>query len=507
MLRLVVQNRSNMLLSKTFLLRTLLFLGSCTALQAAPGPLREKLAHKIPDIERIDTIISAYNDLKDEVPLKQKSTKAIEKWLTNKAYFVGSRFYDHNLLFDKLPKLKKNKQFKAAYKEFISKITYYNNPTDTDKKITILFTGAYGGGHKAPTMAIKAYLEHKGYTIQLIDVDERENRYSPEVDGYTKADLYAEVYQKLNDPAKAKELGRKLSKAQPIEDRRFLGDIREEVAEFGPKHILAVAHHKPRLAYISYVLGCPMTYIHTDHGFRPMLQSILTEQKRLKKPLIRFGLIGDDKLFKAKKEKKRQVVRVDFPVRASFKPISPSRLKSLRKRMQIEDNAYVVKVAMGQNGLAKDIKKILVRMIEEEKKLKNPLYVYVVCGRNEQLQEQLAPFANAKGKIHIKILGFLEEKEMAKIDRASDVWITKPGGSTSAELVETQKQMLYEINASHGWEKSNAAQLKKLGLAKKMSKKRSIIKQIQERINRHKKINKKKLPRSQWQAQIDKIVS
>ncbi len=496
-----------MLLTKAFWLHSLLLFAGCTALQAAPGPLREKLAHKIPDIERIDTIVDAYKELKEEAHLKQKTTKAIEKWLTNKAYFVGSRYYNHNLLLEKLPSLKKNKAFKNAYKDFIKKITYHDVATDTDKKITILFTGAYGGGHKAPTMAIKNYLEEKGFTIQLIDVDERENRYSPEVDGYTKADIYAEVYQKLNDPVKAKELSRKISKAQPIEDRRFLGDIREEVAAFGPKHILAVAHHKPRLAYISYVLGIPMTYIHTDHGFRPMLSSILAEQKRLKKPLIKFGMIGDDKLFKAKKETKRQLVRIDFPVRPSFQPVSTNKLKSLRKKLNIEHNAYVVKVAMGQNGLAKDIKKILVRMLEEEKKLKNPLYVFVVCGKNEQLKKDLTPFASARGKIHIKILGFLEEKEMAEIDRASDVWITKPGGSTSAELLETQKQMLYEINAAHHWEKSNAAYLKKFGLAKMMSKKHSLIKQIEERINRHKKIDKKKLPRSKWKEQIDTIVS
>ncbi len=494
-----------MLLKKIWL-HSLLVLVGYSGLQAAPGPLREKLAHKIPDIERIDTIIDAYNELKKEVSLKQKTTKEIEKWLTNKAYFVGSRYYDHNLLLKKIPSLKKNRAFKDAYKNFIRKITYSKVATDGDKKITILFTGAYGGGHKAPTMAIKNYLEQKGYTIQLIDVDERENQYSPEVDGYTKADIYAEVYQKLNDPVKAKELSRKISKAQPLEDRRFLGDIREEVAAFGPKHILAVAHHKPRLAYISYVLGIPMTYIHTDHGFRPMLTSILNEQKRLKKPLIKFGMIGDDKLFK-KKETKKQLIRVDFPVRPSFQPVSPSQLKSIRKKLHIEDNAYVVKVAMGQNGLAKDIKKILVRMLEEEKKLRNPLYVFVVCGKNEQLKSDLTPFASAKGKIHIKILGFLEEKEMAEIDKASDVWITKPGGSTSAELIETQKQMLYEINAAHGWEKSNARHLQKLGLAKMMSKKKSLIKQIEERINRHKKLDKKKLPRSKWKEQIDRVVS
>src|SRR5262249_23178874 len=153
------------------------------------------------------------------------------------------------------------------------------------------------------------------------------------------------------------------------------------------------------------------------------------------------------------------------------------------------DNAIVCKLAMGANGLAIDIKKILKRIVREEKRLKRPLNVFVICGKNEDLKEQLKHYSRAKGKITISIMGFLEEKQMADIDRVSDVWITKPGGSTSAELVQTQKQMLYEINPAHPWERCNAHYLESLHLAKKLTPNRSIIDQIKNRLHRSETID------------------
>jgi hypothetical protein len=46
-----------------------------------------------------------------------------------------------------------------------------------------------------------------------------------------------------------------------------------------------------------------------------------------------------------------------------------------------------------------------------------------------------------------------------------------------------------------------------MGLAKKLDKKKSIVKQIQKRIKHHKTLNKKALPKSRWQQQIDAIIS
>ncbi len=490
-----------------------LFLFGCTIVvqaQAKTLTFRERLAHKLPDIERVDDIVQEYNTLTRKVKLRKKTAKLFQKWLCEKSVFVGSNYYNHNLLFNKVKKLKKNRKFNKAYQQFITKLrqkakVHPKSHNGQFKRITILFTGAYGGGHRAPTMAMRNYLEGKGHIVQLIDVDEVENRYSPKINGYTKADIYAEIYQKQNDPVKARLLTRQINEAQKIEDKKYLADIRHEVGDFKPDHILAVAHHKPKLAYISYTLGIPMTFVHTDHGFNLPLKSLLQEQKKLKKPLVHFAMLDHDPLFKKAKAIKKQLVRLDFPVRESFFPASHEEKVIIRKNLRVPDDAYVVKLAMGQNGLSKDIKKILNRMQKEEKKLKKEMHVFVVCGKNTQLKKELDKF-HTKGKVHVHNLGFLNEKEMAEIDRASDVWITKPGGSTSAELVQTQKQMLYEINPAHPWEQKNANFLQKLGLAKRLGKKGSIVDQIEKRIKSHRKLNLNRLPQSSWHHQLDTII-
>lgn len=475
--------------------------------------LRESLAQKLPDIEQVDRIVSEYTVLKQRAKLDEKAANILKEWLVAKSLFIGSAYYDHNLLFKKASKLAHNDKFKRHYKKFVDAITTDDSSTwsqdqlATTKKVTILFTGAYGGGHKAPAMALNKYLTEKGHTVQLIDVDEVENRYSPQIDGYTKADIYAEVYQKQNDPEKAKELTRLINEAQRVEDKKYLTDIRQSLTEFKPDHILAVAHHKPKLSYLSYKLGIPMTYIHTDHGFNKTLLPILYEQQNIDYPLITFAMLDSkDSVYKKSPSIVRQLVRVDFPVRASFVPTSKQEQLKLKKELNVPRGAIVIKLAMGQNGLANDMKRILNRLIRERSKLKTELHVFAICGKNEALKNDLARYAKKKGKVRVHVMGFLDEQEMARIDRASDVWITKPGGSTSSELLETQKQMLYEINPAHPWEQNNADFLKSFGLAKKLAPKKAFVKQILGRIKADKKVKKKRLPRSSWQAQIDELL-
>ena len=93
-------------------------------------------------------------------------------------------------------------------------------------------------------------------------------------------------------------------------------------------------------------------------------------------------------------------------------------MAEIRSQLDIPMEAYVIKLAMGQNGLAEDMKKILRRIKEEEKKLTAPLYVYVICGRNKALKDDLESYAKSKGKVHIRVMGFLQEEEMARVDRA-----------------------------------------------------------------------------------------
>lgn len=484
------------------------------------------MATKVPDIERVDRIIEAYQKLLKQVTLSVSTQKSIISWLYKNNIFLGSAYYNHDLLYEELPKLKKNANFRKAYKKFVANIMVSpesSKSSGIQKNIAILFTGCYGGGHKTAAMAIGQHFEKMGHQVKLIDVDQIEDRYSPVVNGYTKAQIYQEVYQKEGNIKKAHFLENEIRRIRPIESNRHLQDIKEMLIEFDSEYIFAVAHHRPELGYLSYQLGVPMCYIHTDYIFHKRLVPILHEQTKLKNPLIKFSTLTDKGSFfknieeilnfkqsKFPSEIKKQLVKFGFPVRSSFAPVTVSELHSIRKELNIPVNAIVCKLAMGQNALAHEIQDILQKIQKEKIKTVREVHLFVICGKNEQLKVQLEKSLKqssvASNKLHIHILGFLNEQEMARIDQAANVWISKPGGSTCAELLRTQKQMLYVTNANHPWEKLNAEYLKELKLADKLSSKKPILEQIYKRLAVHEEINLSKLPHINWQEHATRLI-
>jgi UDP-N-acetylglucosamine:LPS N-acetylglucosamine transferase len=484
--------------------------------------LRRDMANALPDIERVDEILAQYDKLKEQKKFSKKSARAFEQWLCTKSIFLGSAFYDHNLVYKKFTHLSKDKKFKKAYDAFVKGIASPHKPAvkphlKQHKKITVLYTGSYGGGHKIPATALTTHLEKHGHTVQLIDVDAISDRYSPVIEGFTRGQIYQEVFQKQGNAKRAHTLGKMIDAAQRTSQKRYLTDLRKMIADFGSDHIFAAAHHRPKLSYLSFYLGIPMTYLHTDFVFHRQLVPILTEQMKLKRKPVSFVSLSKEDSFlkniyeglKIKKKGKlpaaarKQIVPVGFPVRPSFVPVTKEQVNNIRDKLKIPHEAIVCKLAMGQNGLAREIRDILTRLFKEEKKLSEPFHLFVICGKNDLLREDIQKLVKESlGKnslITVHLMGFLDEQEMAQIDKASDVWITKPGGSTCAELIKTQKQMLYVLNKHHSWELVNANYLKKLKLGGIFSTKKSIVSQVKERIREGNKVDHSKLPKNNWE--------
>jgi UDP-N-acetylglucosamine:LPS N-acetylglucosamine transferase len=491
--------------------------------------LREDLARKLNDIERVEDIMSAYKKMVRTSHLTPQDEWLLEDWLLQKAYFLGSTFYNHHLLFKDHAHFEKNKRFKKEFERFVEAISQERSRpqelfSTPKKNISILYTGGQGGGHKSPAAALAQFCRTQGHNVQLIDIDELENLYSPVVEGYTKAQVYAEVFQKQGDREKAHKLWQKIEAKQTPESRKYMGDARKYVQIFDTHHIFSVAHHRPGLSAISYALGIPMTYVHTDHIFNKSLVPLLKEQAKLPLPLVSFGALSETNtffghVFETLKIKNNrlpekiadQIVKLDFPVRQSFRPASKTEIEELRHELHIPRNAIVAKIAMGQNGAGDEIIAILKHIYQDAKTLKKPLCLFVICGKNEELRKKILALVERKfsdiSSIHVNVCGFMEEKEMAKVDRVSDVWITKPGGSTCAELIKTQKQMLYVLNEHHHWEATNAQYLEKLHLAAELNFEKSIIKQMNARIDESKNVNIKKLEKTDWQVHVKNILN
>src|SRR5918996_287482 len=51
---------------------------------------RKQLAQRLPDLERIDLIVSEYKKLANKAKLSKKMQSGFEKWLSTKLIYVGS---------------------------------------------------------------------------------------------------------------------------------------------------------------------------------------------------------------------------------------------------------------------------------------------------------------------------------------------------------------------------------------------------------------------------------
>ena len=495
--------------------------------------IRSELAKRLNDIDRVDQIVYAYATiLKDKIP-DSNHQKLFEQWMTGIAYFLGSQYYDHNLFFwhqQANHLFSTNAEFKAAFQTFATTIQQQTTPLHKTlntaqkvKNIAILYPGTGGGGHKAPANAMAKSLEKLGHKVTLLDTDEFEKPYDPKIGGLSRGEIFTKVYQQQGDKDKAFQMWNEGNEKQPIKDRRYMRDLSKALRDFDTDHMFVVAHHQPENASLAYQLGIPTTYVHTDNEFHHNLKELSLNQQELKKPLISFTSLSNDSDFfhylldhegkqhynQLSDPLKKQMVPLDFPVRESFQPVTKQEKMDIRETLGIAKEATVVKLAMGANGIPKDIKEIMGRIKEEAKGTANPLHVLVVCGANAELKQELDQMIAQDGNtgpVKFQILGFLNEQEMAQYDKASDVWITKPGGSTSAEANQMRKQMLYVVNPHHLWELTNARRLEKQNLAEELDNNVSILSQINKRAAIGEYVEYSNSMRESWSDQLARIV-
>jgi len=496
------------------------------ALSSMVTALREAMSKRVHDIDHVDRIITEYAKLKQRTGIDLATRKQMNLWLRRNCYYLGSKQYNHNLLFKAIPKLSNDIKFRRAFKQFVAKLVQreqvphasQKEPGSKQKRIAILYSGCYGGGHRAPATALQQNFEKNGHAAQLIDIDVFINHYSPRVQGYTRSQIYPEIFQKEGNVEKARRITKLINEQHKPERRKYLWALKNVLADYQPDHIFAVAHHRPELSYLSYQLGVPMTYVHTDYHFNKHLLPIITEQAKLPKQLVKFSALTREPCFlknlhdhlKVKNGKlppaiQKQIMRLDFPVRDSFVPINEKEIKELRATYMIPEKAVVCKLAVGQNPFKEEIRRTIMRLVSEEKEFQRPIYLFVICGSNTELKIWLEKCVHEVLKktknLFIDIRGFLDEKEMAKIDQIATVWITKPGGSTCAELVQMRKQMLYVFAPHHVWEHGNALYLQCLGLASPLSSNRPIHEQVKSRLYYYEQVKKTPPKLTSWKKQ------
>ena len=149
-----------------------------------------------------------------------------------------------------------------------------------------------------------------------------------------------------------------------------------------------------------------------------------------------------------------QVAVTGIPISSRF--AARQNPAALRKRFGLRDDLPTLLVLSGGFGLGP-----VGEILGELDKLSKPVQILVVCGRNDELRQELA-MRDRRQPTHL--FGFVQN--MPELMAVSDLVITKPGGLTSSEALAMGKP-LFILNPIPGQEAANSDFLLQNGAAMK----------------------------------------
>ncbi len=503
------------------------------------------LARALNDIDHAKAILHMYQaTLQNLLTMDEK--RLFESWLIASALYLGGKACDYDFLLNDLASFinkdsplgsavsqqkivfLKQSLFQSKFLVFLQGVTdlvsSYRRQTPIDqppiafRKVAILYPGFCGRGHRTSAEAISQFFTKKGIGVAIIDTDVIELPYAPKIiEGYTNAQLYAEVRQEEGRDEKWERLKAELDSRYRLDNRRAMKDIREILVAEQVDHIFCIAHHQPHFSSLGFQLGIGITFVHTDREFSRLLVPLVALQKKLTTNVISFSVVDtSESFFKQLLHNptnreiidlpvsvRRHFVTMGLPVRASFQPSTYGEMRRIREKAGIPINALVITACFGQNCTKREMEEFLQKVETEYQLSLETVVVHVLCGTNRSLIKLVLQKGKDSKNIVFSPLGFLSEYEMAQQFKIADVVFTKPGGSITSELIQMRKKVLYVLATDSAWEESNASLLRSSGLGQEYFKETPLQLQIQELLE--KPISLKNLPEP-WNVQLGEYI-
>ena len=201
---------------------------------------------------------------------------------------------------------------------------------------------------------------------------------------------------------------------------------------------------------MAYAPALPVTAVLTDfaaHPFwlHPAIDRYVVAHPGMKTYLIEHGIA----------EQKITVSGIPIDERFAH-PVTPSQAKTMRARLGLPLDHYVVMLMGGGLGVGP-----LATMLDELGKLQLPLFVVVVAGRNDRYRAYLESHARRLA-MRVKVVGFIAN--VHEYMQVTDLLMTKPGGLSCAEVLAARVPTILTAPLP-GPEEANAEYLQSCGAA------------------------------------------
>lgn len=302
------------------------------------------------------------------------------------------------------------------------------------KKILITYA-TYGNGHKAIAEYIANYLDKNKYEIKLLNIMDYVGflcnlslKIHNFVTGHRFERLFSFMYNTADNKVTVKLYNFLFRKI--IYNKK----VQKEFLDFNPDLVISSHFYGSNAAcYLKRkeLLDAKIMTIITDYSFHKFWTANNDKDE--------IFIVAND-IVKREMLEKNVVSKNIYPYGLPFDILKFNDVMSkekILKKYHIKENKKVILLFMGGgNGSNAYMKyyKTLVKMNMSNTE------VIVVCGKNEEVKKETELIKNYYGRKNIHILGFVNNVyELLKI---SDIVISKPGGATVTECLETKNVMI-----------------------------------------------------------------
>lgn len=399
-------------------------------------------------------------------------------------------------------------------------------PSPTKIKSIAVISGPYGGGHIATANALKNALEKK-YNIELIDECEySENAIKIATNNtYNWCTIYNVVEMKEGNWKKASILYHLNWLLMHYIAPDIRGELRRKLDNEDVDLLISAIHHINDVTSVAYALTKPVLISITDYGF-PKAQ--WWDMDHVSPDLTRYLIPEEGRnLFREMMIKYHDhprrwnarvpTSRVHYLYQNMFASAGPQLPKLTEQMLQdldifeilgfpvnsdityarnkedidsakkalyfnLDENRKIVTIGFGASADVKRVSALLEQVIRLQSLFEFNVQLGLITGGNSVLKSTLEKLLESNkipiireeadlkrvylDKLVARVFDRLDAASMGNLYRASDVFISKAGGSTTAELLASSTYYLRGF-AIASWEYENALKLEAVGLSVK----------------------------------------
>jgi processive 1,2-diacylglycerol beta-glucosyltransferase len=318
----------------------------------------------------------------------------------------------------------------------------------THKKQVLIITGNEGGGHVAATKAVINALDSALYDIHTVCPCES-----------VPCDNLYNYFMKRGDFFYASLLVR----------MQYVAEVLAPVLESSTAIEKAITKHNPDLIIsvipvnnhvtlqIAKRRNIPVLVIPTDLTFNHFFYRIKSPPRSFKVAVPFMDLPDVEKLIREKGFTIDNFVVTGYPLRPEFSAPLETKTEiwhTICAELGVAKKDKVITLMMGAQGSMKHTLEYVKRILAETGRVccvSHRVHLVVMCGENEQLRHILNE-VHTISQIKIHALGRKDGSYIASLLQHTNVFLTKPGGSSVNEALCSEVYTIFEdSSAKHIW--------------------------------------------------------